>query len=748
MTDEPKAIVSNRLRDLLLWHIWTVLSVSGTVILLYLNFTEFAIAGELGGSESSSRNLIGLLQFVIKAHELAIVASLVAIAHQWILRNLMSGGLLLGLLGAESSLASPSFLISERYWLALRYGFRGIYTRRGEKIAENDPDRPARLSMLWLVIFVFWGCIIAALAGPASGVLMIPHVDWFYHSTHYYQPAEQSTLPNIMIGTAGGFLNGYHFSESNVFALPEKIIGAPLQYWEDVSGRDLRLPRMSLEDKSKHVFHDIFGSVFVNTTGSYGRELDGQWSGGTRIMTSARNVYFMSLGNGSDVQLREIGKGWTALKSMDTTHGLDAWVTCRATEKRPCTENAVLSGDASDPDWCYQSVNRDNNNAGTLRTSQNLLMAHDFIEGWNHPRVWLTEGPRIESNSHYSDSIEVLFEKPAESAPFMFNLTVCSFSAELVAAIGTSYGTDYTAEKVKYFDYILLPDGKTAKPRKFLFHENWLDRAYSYDPELWTSLPFTNLSFPEGSVEAPENYTYPIGSMAYPDNFTYPARPGMDPKMNLFGIFASHLTSAVGFTMTPESQSEQREAFPVEATVGGMLAYLLSWSIPCESQYSMLYEEIPERFRLEPPQSYPIVYSWEVYRQGYGFRLSTRTAYLGVTILLSHAVIAIAASLWQGMRGGVIRAWTTIPDYAILGSGSPSLVMAYPNACAGVAGTNVLAGLIQVAEKIPNSIPPGAPPQQPITPHLEIVAVNYSDKTITNPVDLANTKKKYGALQQ
>lgn len=730
MADQPKAIISNRLMDVLWWHIWTILALTGTTILLYLNFSEYPISGELGGSQSSSVNILGILQVVIKAHELVIVASLISIAHQWILRSLMSDGLLLGLLGAEASLVTPSFLISARFWHALGYGSK----------LENGPDRPARIRMLQLAIFIFCGCLIASLAGPASGVLMIPRVDWFHHSTYEFQSAVLSTLPNIMIGTSPGFLNGNHFSESNVFALPDGVIGSGLRYWLDMSGRELRFPQIILEEKSQHKFHDFFGPVYVNTTGSIDRELDREWSGGTRITTSARNKYDLFIGDSRNAPLQKIGKGWTGLKSLDTTHGFDAWVTCRAREKTACSEGAVLSGDTSDPDWCYLSVNK-NNTSGTLRTSRKLLMAYDFMDGFDDPRVWLTEGPRIEGNSHYSDSIEVIFEKPLERASYMHNLTVCSFSASLVAAMATSYGTDYTAEKVEYFNYVLLPDGRTAEPRKFLFHENWLDRAYSYDPDLWRSVPYSDSFFPEGTEQYPENFSYPVGSMVYPDNFTYPERPGLNPEENLFGKFASSLIFAVGFASTNETREEKNQAFPVEATVGGLLTYLLSWSLPCKSQYSMPYEQIPERFRLEPPQSYPLVYLWELYRKGYGFRLSTRTAYLGVTVLLAHAAIAIFASLWQLKRASVIHAWKTVPDYAVLGSGSPSLVMAYPYTCAGITGTKSLQGLVKVAERVP---PPGALPPASMASHLEIVAVNYSEKTVTVPVDLANTEKRYG----
>lgn len=732
MSDQPKAIISNRLTDVLGWHIWTILALTGTTILLYLNFKEYPIGGEIGGSQISSANIVGILQVVIKVHELVIVASLVAIAHQLTLRSLMSSGLLLGLLGVEGSLATPSFLVSAQFWHALGFGFRSIYSP--SKLG-NGPDRPVRIRMLRLAFFYFLSCVIASLAGPASGVLMIPRVDWFRYGAYEFQPEVLSTLPNIMIGTSPGFLGGGNFSESNVFALTDQIIGSGLRYWMDMSG--LRSSEVSLEEGIQHRFYDSFGPVYVNTTtGSDNRKLDAGWCGETKITTSARNIIDLFIESNDIPQLPTIKKGWTGLKSVDTSHGFDARVTCRAREKTACTKGSVLSGNTSNPDWCYRSVNK-NNTSGTLRTSRNLLMAYDFEDGSNGPRVWLTEGPHIKGNSHYSDSIEVVFEDPiiTELAPYVHNLTVCSFSVSLVAAIATSSGAGYGAEKVEYFNYVFLPDGKMAEPRKFLFHENWLDRAYSYDPSLWSSIPVYDQALPEDTV----GLSYPTGSMAYPDNFTYPERPGLSPMKNLFGQFGSNLILATG---NFGSLEDRVKAFPVEITVGGLLTYLLSWSLPSESQYSMPYEQIPERFRLDPPQSYyPHVYFRELYRRGYGFRLSTRTAYLGVSVLLAHAVIAISASLWQLKRASVIYAWETVPDYAMLGSGSPSLAISHPNTCARVTGTESLQGLVKVAERIP---PPGALPPAPITSHLELVVVDYLEMAATIPVDLTNTEKKFG----
>lgn len=730
MSDAPKAIISKRLYDLLGWHCWTVISLSGTVSLLVLNFREYAIGGELGADSGSSANILGALQLVIKLHELAITANVFGIAQQWILSDLLAGGLLLGLLGAEWSLSTPSFLISQSYRLTLTYAAQGILATNG----EMRPDRARRLRMLWLALFMFLACVICSLAGPASGVLMIPRVEWFLHQQLKFKASNRGTIPNIMIGTATGQIDGVAFSESNVLTIPGGFVGLGLDYWTnfvDTVRNNIRPP----EELSVHKFLDFDGDMFVNTTGSGNRELSAEWSGGTRITTAFKRAGMFN-GTTTVSELRDVRSGWKGLKATRSTHGLDAWVTCRAREKIACDSLAgnqsdvMIFGNRSEPVWCYLNVNKENN-TGTLRTSKNLLLSYEGPEDRGEPRVWITEGPRTDRSSHYSDSIEVVFEKSAidpksvVEGRFTYGLTVCSFSGMLVAAVSTSYGVLYSAEQVEYLDHVVLANGSTAPPRKLLFHKNWLDRAYGFDP----NVPYSYYA----------NYSIPEESMIYPDNFTYPTRPGTTPTNNTFGLFGWHIALVPMFERVdkPGLAPARREAFQVEMVVGGALTYMLSWIFPSDSEYSMSYDQIPDEFRLGQKESWPIEYVWTLYTEGYGFRLSSRTGYLGVVVLVLHAVIAIGAWLWQLiMRRKVIRAWNSVSDYTLLGAGSPSLVMAYPNTCAGISGEGALQSLVVVGETIP---PPGAA----TTPHLELVSVEHAAQTATTPVD-STTAKRYG----
>lgn len=737
--DKPKAIISTSVVSVLNWHLWAVVSISGTFALVYLNLTERFLGPELGlqGSSLDSANILGVLQLIVKAHELSIVASIVAIVEQYILRDLLGDGLLLGLLGASDAIANPSFLISTRFILALKFGLRSIYSGRS---TPNGRDNPRTLR---LVAMLFLSCVIAGLAGPSSAVLMIPRVDWFYNTHAYKSPFPRSTIPTVLLGTAPVLIRGtLAFMESNPFSLPDALIGSGMRYWSDIAWNQLHHPSLSQQEKSKHLFYDSYGLTLMNTSGSYYRPLDGRWTGGTKIYAEVKfgpELYHVVQ---FDYTYKDLAGNNGNVKLVDEAQVVNGLITCRARSKIPCTTDSEITEVSPYPDWCYRGVHSNFTSVGDMRMGRNLLMSQDFMDGQVYPRVWLTEGARIEQNQHYSESIDVLFEKhPDDQLSGMPNLTVCSFSASLIAATATSYGYENERSTFIYHDFVYSSQGTKLPPRKFLFHENWLDRAYGYDPTIWltdsvpTAMGFNATLFTDGRWKGDFLWTIPSGSMVQPDNFTYPARPGLVPQKNTFGNFGRSLVDAVGFTNVERSGLEIEAAFLTEASVGGMLTYLLAWSHPSYSQYSMPYDRIPEKFRLGPPESFQHPHYMEASLKGYGYKLSNRTGRLGVAVLLTHAVLALAASLWQLlMRTGIVKAWSNVPDYVCLGSGSPRLVGTHPNTCAGIAGQAGLCSVVRVMATV----------SEDLTPHLEVIAVHYSGSVGAFAVDLKDDKKQYG----
>lgn len=701
--DEPKHIASIHPWDVLRWHIWAILSLTGTAVLLWLNLSHYAIGAEIGNSTHQTADILGIFQLIIKVHELLIVASLANIAHQLLIGSLLKDGIILGLLGAEASLADPSFIVSAEYSQAFWVGLQAAF---GYGKSEY---RQVYRKVFRLALFILWASALSALAGPSSAVLMIPRVDWNYFDQRAYSPPlPDNMFPNIMIAPAD--------SDSGLLAgNPEYFLG--LEYW-DFYFANSAWNESNLDDLN-HDFGDIGSTVYINTTGSYNRELHDKWNGGTTV-TCMMQSGFQDIQDNTWAQMRmdDIGNGWRGLKSTVNVNALNASVTCRDRDKIPCNGTAVLSGNSSDLDWCYMSVNRIYSDPETLRRGQDLLLAADYGYAIDSSRVWITEGPRSVENQHYSESIEVVFEgqPPSDDSYVTFNLTVCSFSGALVAGIGTTLGARDTPPKIEYFDYVLDSDGSRAKPRKLLFHENWLDYAYSIERAL------------------PYELTEPVRNTSGTDQFSYPQRPRTNaPRYNLLGMFGNN-TRRAGSRYN--AVGDQTQALSVEVIVGGALAYLLAWTPTAISQYSMPYDQIPQEFTegLGREESWLTKYVVRVYREGYVFRLSTRTGYLGCTVLLLHAFTAIVASLWQLFRmptRGIFIGWNTTPEYTMLGAGSTKLAEAYPNTGVAIEGKTALRGVIVLEKRLDGPS------------RLELVVKKRPDTDRTGPLLPEDEKLKF-----
>lgn len=525
------------------------------------------------------------------------------------------------MLGADASLAVPSFIVSAEYSQAFWVGLQAAFGYGKSEYLQ------VHRKVFRLALFILWASALSALAGPSSAVLMIPRVDWNpFDQREYSPPGSGGVFPNIMIES----LN----RDSGLLALyPADFLG--LEYW-DFYFSNSAWNESNLDDVNHH-FGDIRSTVYINTTSSYNRELHDKWDGGTTVTCMMQNGFQGIQDNTwAQMHMNDIGKGWRGLKSIVNVNALNASVTCRDRDKIPCNATTVLSGNSSDPDWCYMSFNKIYSDPETLRRGQDLLLVADYGYDIDSSRVWITEGPRSVENQHYSESIEVVFEgrPPSDSPDVAFNLTVCSFSGALVAGIGTTLGARNTPSKIEYFDYVCKPDRSQSKPRKLLFHENWLDNAYSIE-----------LPLPYEPTEPVRNT-----SRTDPFSFEFPQRPRIDaPRYNLLGMFGNNTRKAGSRS---NAIDDQTQALSIEVIVGGALAYLLAWTPTAVSQYSMPYEDIPWEFTegLGGQVSWPTKYVVEVYREGYVFRISTRTGYLGCTVLLLHAFTAIVASLWQLFR--------------------------------------------------------------------------------------------------
>lgn len=237
--------------------------------LIYLNLSQHSFGGELGRNRKETANILGVLQLAIKAHELAIASSLYVVAQQCLQGTLLDfdNGMPFGLLGAEKELKGPSYIISKGYFAAVHYA-GGIW---GSEITPEDLGR--KRHMIVIVIYLFAACVITSLAGPASGVLMIPRVDWFFETSYNYTTTGPTNYPYLLISSS---------------FLQYSNINAGLSYWHNVES--LRSVGLAIESsKTGHVFDDELGLVYTNVSTTLGRILNGTWTSGTDATTVMAN---------------------------------------------------------------------------------------------------------------------------------------------------------------------------------------------------------------------------------------------------------------------------------------------------------------------------------------------------------------------------------------------------------------------------------------------------------------------------
>lgn len=670
---------SSLLWDLLTWHIWGIISLAGSVILLYLNFKEYAIGGELGTNPGQTANILGVLQLAIKAHELAIVASLFAVTSQWIQGSLRDGGILFGLLGTETSSAQPFFIISSEYRAAFGYGISGIL----RSSTQTPEERKKRKGMFLLTCFLCVICIISSLAGPASGVLMIPRVDWFW-ATDITMGTEGRVYPHILV---------QHEPLSN--STPLMVAG--LQYWVDVASYgDLWLFMLDgyRQNVTRHRFTDTAGNCYINTSTTPGRVLGSNWAGSTKARSAMRlEVYYdfhdlMGLEKSSKLKYNyhQALKEWRNIKFVRGLKALETQVVCRAQTKQRCGNSSTSSSD-----WCYMSVTKDGS-TGSLRSMRDLLLVleggrdeavYGAFDEVSHPAAWITEGPKEPDNPSFASSVELILELTefrygqSSALPVVSPLpmlVVCSVNATMGSAMVTSYSVSAGAEEV---EYLVNSNGIKEVPRTLLYYKTWLDSIHNGNA---TDLRDTNST---KSTYPPRNSSKPTTNI--------PLREIARAARSVIHLSSDGIPGVWGATTV--------DASDVETVVAGGFAYFFSWIQNSTNQYTIGGQEfleltgelIPELGQYRGTNT-----TAKVYHEGYGYRLSSRTSRLGFTILIAHALVWILGSVWMlCWRREVIKAWGTVLDYTALGIVSLDRTGTFQDSSAGVQ-EHTLSTLIKV----------------------------------------------------
>lgn len=215
-----------------------IVSVGVSTALIWLNFTEYSIAGELGGSPRATANILGLLQFAAKGHEITILTSLLMVAQQFM---------------------------------------------------DMTMDKALPL-----------GVLLSSLTGPTSAVLMIPRKEWFRDRAVPPTGPPAPVYPSIMVRPAFEYTNTSGLYSSDPFA-PEMLVTTEfgLQYWVDVAELHRELKTVPLPNSTYDMMSGSV-SVRVDINSTPARSLDNGTTGRTYAQTTIRSEvagYLMLIGN-------------------------------------------------------------------------------------------------------------------------------------------------------------------------------------------------------------------------------------------------------------------------------------------------------------------------------------------------------------------------------------------------------------------------------------------------------------------
>ncbi|KKK20324.1 hypothetical protein P175DRAFT_0440547 [Aspergillus ochraceoroseus IBT 24754] len=239
---------------------------SASVIIMTVNIRRTYLSADLMSPVRSETINLLFLQVAAKAHEIMIVASLSLVVLQFVRHELLFGdGLPLGFIGSGITFNNFEFFFKKEFRGAMKY----------ISLPGNKLRKVAFVSLIMIAGFV------AALAGPASAVLLVPKdQDWEAGGTQFFLNGTESELwPSDLTGelselrqfcspdnstsvgicpaagfrslwTHWGTMNSTDFRTQNVRSYAKEVSGSSF-YWPVSSPWSLIPPLYSLGDSQQ-----------------------------------------------------------------------------------------------------------------------------------------------------------------------------------------------------------------------------------------------------------------------------------------------------------------------------------------------------------------------------------------------------------------------------------------------------------------------------------------------------------------
>ena len=185
LPEEPKIVIHTSRRLALARSSVHIIPIAVSITIIYLNLVPLYLGRTLPGSIIDPPTNIALLQVAAKTQELLIVASMTTIVIHVIRQELCSGaGVPLGMIGGGFMFTALSYFWSPELW--------------GSLSAKCSWGTRSRLYGILVV-----GGIVAAFAGPASAILLIPREQpWNAGGTKIFLPGSANQFwPDVLNGS-------------------------------------------------------------------------------------------------------------------------------------------------------------------------------------------------------------------------------------------------------------------------------------------------------------------------------------------------------------------------------------------------------------------------------------------------------------------------------------------------------------------------------------------------------------------
>lgn len=242
--EEPeKVIINESIPRALRRCTWHLITISFTIVIITLDLKGFYLGADLMSPVRSETMNLMLLQLAAKAHEIMIVASLGLIVFHFARDELLFGdGLPLGLIGSGLTFNNLGFFFTKEFYGTLGY-------------IRDHGDRRRRITF---VIVVVVSGLTAALAGPASAVLLVPKSqDWAAGGTQFYLNGSAGDFwPGDLSGVLSELRPHCNLNDSTRLGIcPAGGFHSLWDHWGTVNSTNFRTPDLSFAK-------DLSGSNF------------------------------------------------------------------------------------------------------------------------------------------------------------------------------------------------------------------------------------------------------------------------------------------------------------------------------------------------------------------------------------------------------------------------------------------------------------------------------------------------------